>query len=218
MFTAPHEHEPKPRHEQNTRFVDLKTPRIAGHASHRAASLPTTPVATMVLLRQSCVRVRTCTASAADARLNASEGRDLKAASVGPVRSGHRVLGRPERRARAGAPGSVSTAPPVPAARSARGLAPSSMCGAGQPARLRSRGPPCRAACLASVSERDKPRIKKNGKARRDQGRVWYSRGAVSDGDLNTQRLALTSVLLPLPKCQVQFVRLQQISCCCCFS
>lgn len=43
----------------------------------------------------------------------------------------------------------------------------------------------------ASASERDK---QKNGKAQRDQGRIWYSRGPVSGGDLNTPCLALTSI------------------------
>jgi hypothetical protein len=110
-------------------------------------------------------------------------GTGSKAASVGPS-------GRPDRSAvRAPEPGigfhrparllDLGSRPHV--------LAPS-MCCAAQPARTT-------VLCVsASVSERDKPRIKKNGKAQRHQGRIWYSRGAVSDGDLNTQRLALTSI------------------------
>jgi hypothetical protein len=135
-----------------------------------------------------CVRVRTCTASAADVRLNASEGRARR-----PRRSG-RVAGRTgapcARRSRSRSRGSVSTAPPRLLDLGSRPhvLAPS-MCCAAQPARTTV------LCCVsASVSERDKPRIKKNGKAQRHQGRIWYSRGAVSDGDLNTQRLALTSI------------------------
>ena len=154
------------RHEHNTRLVDLKTSH-AGQWTHTCTEAAD-------------VRACTCTASALRQQTCASmRGTGLKAASVGPS-------GRPDRSAvRAPEPGDrFPVPPPRPAARSGRGL---TFCRFGtlhvQRRPTGAREERTTVLCVsASVSERDKPRIKKNGKAQRHQGRIWYSEGPCQTG------------------------------------
>lgn len=156
------------------------------HAGHRISSTASRPPHRYIHTcmdgwRQRCVRVLHCIGSSRrpNARDDGLEGR----------------VGRWAKWS-AGAPCARRSQGPVSTAPSCAGLQLLD--------RLAASHPPCAAQanrsererttvlCVsASASERDK---QKNGKAQRDQGRIWYSRGPVSGGDLNTPCLALTSI------------------------